>query len=144
MPGKDFRYIEHMTDSVVEAYGATLEEAFENSARGLVNTMFDLKKVTPKIIINIEVKGFDLKNLLYNWLEQVLLYSIVDKIVLSRFKVDIAGGTDDNYLLFCSSKGERFNIDKHGYKVEVKAVTYHEMEITEERSKFSIRFLLDL
>jgi SHS2 domain-containing protein len=143
MSGKDFRYIEHMTDAVVEAYGTTLEEAFENSARGLVNTMFNLKKVTPNMIINMEVKGFDLKNLFYNWLEKVLLYLIVDKVVLSTFKVNITRGTDD-YFLSCSSKGESFNIEKHGYKVEIKAVTYHEMEITEQKNKFSIRFLLDL
>ena len=73
-----FRYLDHMTDAVIEAYGGTLDEAFENSALGLVNTMFDLT-ATSNISccadkeIQIEAKGFDLQSLLYNWLEKVML-----------------------------------------------------------------------
>jgi SHS2 domain-containing protein len=35
-----FRYLDHMTDAIVEAYGNSLDEAFENSAKGLINTDF--------------------------------------------------------------------------------------------------------
>ena len=29
-----FRYLDHMTDAVIEAYGSTLDEAFEFAAKG--------------------------------------------------------------------------------------------------------------
>lgn len=138
-----FRYIDHMTDSMIEAYGSTLEEAFENSALALHNTMLNLNNVTAKINTHIKVDGFDLKNLLYNWLEKVLLKLVVEKIVLCEHNIRIRKKRD-NYLLYCTSKGEVFDSEKHGYKVEIKAVTYHEMDIKHAKDKFTIRFLLDL
>ena len=53
---------------------------------------------------------------------------------------------DYSYLLSGIAKGERLNLEKHRYKVEVKAITYHEMEIKEdkERNRVTTRFLLDL
>jgi SHS2 domain-containing protein len=147
-----------MTDAVIEAYGGTLDEAFENSARGLVDTMYDLTSnrnisdTTPPPAtdkeIQIEAKGFDLQSLLYNWLEKVMLVVLVDHILLSDFKVKITKETfgEYNYLLNGIAKGEDLNSEKHHYKVEVKAITYHEMEIKEEKEKNRVttRFLLDL
>jgi SHS2 domain-containing protein len=148
-----------MTDAVIEAYGGTLDEAFENSARGLVDTMYDLTSnrsishTTPSPPatnkeIQIEAKGFDLQSLLYNWLEKVMLVVLVDHILLSDFKVKITKETlgEYNYLLNGIAKGEDLNSEKHHYKVEVKAITYHEMEIKEEKEKNRVttRFLLDL
>jgi len=40
--------------------------------------------------------------------------------------------------------GEGFLKNKHKAKLEVKAVTYHLMEIYKGKRKFVIRFLLDL
>jgi SHS2 domain-containing protein len=142
-----------MTDAVIEAYGGNLEEAFENSALGLVNTMFDLTATSNTSCsadkeIQIEAKGFDLQSLLYNWLEKVMLVVLVDHILLSDFKVKITKETlgEYNYLLNGIAKGEDLNSEKHHYKVEVKAITYHEMEIKEEKEKNRVttRFLLDL
>src|SRR5690349_6892233 len=115
--------------------------------------MFDLT-ATSKIScsadkeIQIEAKGFDLQSLLYNWLEKVMLVVLVDHILLSDFKVKITKETlgEYNYLLNGIAKGEDLNSEKHHYKVEVKAITYHEMEIKEEKEKNRVttRFLLDL
>lgn len=68
----DYRYLDHIADTIVEAYGSSLEEAFENSGRALVNIMFELNQVNIKKIIRIEVQGSDLENLLYSWLEKIL------------------------------------------------------------------------
>jgi SHS2 domain-containing protein len=38
-----YRFLDHMTDAIIEAYGSTLEEAFENAAKALCDTMIDLK-----------------------------------------------------------------------------------------------------
>jgi SHS2 domain-containing protein len=142
-----FRYLDHMTDAVIEAYGCTLDEAFENSACGLVNTMFDIERVSPNQEINIQAKGYDLKSLLYDWLEKVLLTLLVENILISVFKVKIYqnnNNNDNSYFLSGIAKGEYLNLKKHHYKVEIKAVTYHEMEIIQERNKVITRFLLDL
>lgn len=141
-----FRYLDHMTDAVIEAYGRTLDEAFENSAFGLVNTMFDLKRVSSTQAINIQAKGYDLRSLLYDWLEKVLLTILVENMLVVVFKVKIYENinNDNGYFLSGIAKGEYINPKKHRYKVEIKAVTYHEMDVIQEKNKVITRFLLDL
>jgi len=137
-----YRFLDHMTDAVLEAYGETLEEAFENAAKGLNDTMVELKTVIPDREIRITAEGHDLYSLLFDWLDKVMLLLVADGIVMSDFSVKIR--QDKGYFLEGIAKGERLNLDKHHYKVEIKAVTYHEMDIKQEKGKASVRFLLDL
>ena len=143
MAHSGFRYLDHVTDLVIEASGSTIENAFVNSARGLVNVMFEINNVSPTLETLIEATGHDMNNLLYNWLEQVLLLMLVDRIVTSVFKVNIF----ENQGMFSikgAAVGEQIDLYKHGYKVEIKGITYHEMEIMKQSGGVTIRFMLDL
>jgi SHS2 domain-containing protein len=128
-----------MTDAYIEAEGSSLEEAFENAAKGLIDTMLDIDKIEAKDKIRIEVEGYDLEELLYNWLEEILLKLSIERVALREFKVKIK----DNRLE-AEVYGEPLDLKKHNYKVEIKAVTYHLMEVKKEDSKYKVRFLLDL
>jgi SHS2 domain-containing protein len=138
-----YRFLDHMTDAVIEAYGTTLEEAFENAAKALCDTMIDLKTVRPKREINFSTKGNDLYSLLFNWLDKVMLLLVADWIAMSQFSVKI-NQQNNSYLLEGTARGEPLELDRHRYKVEIKAVTYHEMEIRQEKGMITVRFLLDL
>jgi protein archease len=138
-----FRYLDHVTDALIEAYGSSLDEAFENSAKGLVNTMIDLEQITPDQEYEIVAKGYDVKSLLYDWLEKVMLGLLIDNMALSDFKVKISEN-NGNYFLKGIAKGEVLDLKKHHYKMEIKAVTYHEMEIKQTEDLITTRFLLDL
>ena len=89
------------------------------------------------------VNGRDLENLLYNWLEVILIKLTKDAVVFSHFDVKI-NMVDNKYVLRSLSKGEELDLKKHKPKTEVKAVTYHMMQIKEERGQVSVRFLLDI
>jgi SHS2 domain-containing protein len=62
---------------------------------------------------------------------------------MSQFSVKIQQH-NNNYLLEGTARGEPLELDRHHYKVEIKAVTYHEMEIKQEKGIITTRFLLDL
>jgi len=142
LAGGGYRFLDHMTDAVIEAYGETLEEAFENAAKGVNDTMVDLKTVRQDKEIKIIAKGHDLYSLLFDWLDKVMLLLVADGIVMSEFSVKIKQNT--GYSLEGVAKGEKLDLDRHRYKVEIKAVTYHEMQVTQEKGKATVRFLLDL
>ena len=137
-----YKYLDHMTDAVIEAYGSTLEEAFENAAKGLNDTMIDLKDVTADMELRIIAEGHDLYELLFDWLDKVMLLLVADGIVTCEFAVNIK--KNSTYTLEGIAKGEKLNLTKHHYKVEIKAVTYHEMRVTQCNGAFTVRFLLDL
>ena len=80
-----FKYLDHMTDLIIEAYGNTLEEIFENSAVGLVNAMFDISKVDVTDSIKIIAEGYDFKSLLYDWIEKIILSIYIDRMIITKF-----------------------------------------------------------
>lgn len=49
------------------------------------------------------------------------------------------------YKIECLGKGDIIDLHKHEYKVEVKSITYHEMEIKKNQTGYyTARFLVDL
>ncbi|HYZ50746.1 MAG TPA: archease [Nitrososphaeraceae archaeon] len=163
IPGPGFRYLDHISDVIIEAFGTTLEEAFANSAKGLVSTMFDINYSPEEQIvcnlreIEIEAEGYDYNSLLYDWLEKVLLIVLVDRILVSSFNVKIissaspnakAPNTNDHSICYFylegMARGEPISLDRHEYKVEVKAITYHGMEVKQDNERFVTKFLVDL
>lgn len=148
MDSEGYKYLEHSTDAFVQAYGSDLDDLFENCAKGMVNIMFDIEKVEICQSMTITANGEELENLLYDWLEKVLLKILVDQIVLSRFSVEISekylNVDKKGYFLKAYVQGEKVDYDKHNYKIEIKAVTYHELNIQRIDTKFVATFLVDL
>ena len=136
-----YRYLEHMTDAFIEVTGSTLEEAFENAGISVVDTIVDIKFVEEKLERNIEVHGKDLKDLLYNWLEEIIILTITEGFVTKRFSVKLI--KNDNYKIIAKLYGENIDFAKHHFKVEIKAPTFHLMEIIQEK-QVTMRYLLDL
>jgi SHS2 domain-containing protein len=144
LAGGGYRFLDHMTDAVIEAYGITLEQAFENAAKGLIDTMIDLETVRPEKEIKFSAKGHDLYSLLFDWLDKVMLLLVADRIAVSQFSIKIKRHNNNRYSLEGTTRGEALDLGRHRYKVEIKAVTYHEMEIKQEKGMVTVRFLLDL
>jgi protein archease len=92
----------------------------------------------------LEVDGHDKKELLYNWLEQLLLEFDVRQMVYSSYDVTIRPETPTLFRLRAKVSGEKYDRQKHGAKTEVKGVTYHLMEIQEDCREARVRFILDL
>lgn len=148
MDSDRYRYLEHSTDAIVQAHGSSLEELFENSAMGLVNIMFDIDKVENRQSETIIASDENLENLLFDWLEKVLLKILIEQIVLSRFSIEISEKytnlAEKKYLLKARAGGEKVSYGKHNYKIEIKAITYHELKIQRIDSSYVATFLVDL
>ena len=140
---RQYRFLEHVTDALIESYGNSLEEAFENAALGLMDTILHLENVKGTSRYTFEVEGRDDKGLLYNWLETVLIRVSTDLIAYASFKVRIYK-TKDGVKIWATALGETLDPTIHHPRTEVKSPTYHLMRIYKERDKVNIRFLLDL
>lgn len=123
-----WEHFEHTADIGIRGYGKTLEEAFENVAIALFEVMVDTSKVEKKTIKEVEAEGEDLQSLLYNFLEQLLIIHDIEGLVFRDFEVKIEK-TNRGYKLKAKAYGEELDLEKHEPKEEVKAITYHEMEI---------------
>src|SRR5881296_2406659 len=91
--------------------------------------MLDTKSVHPKANEEIQTNGHDEKELLYNYLEELLLLFEVKQLALGSFTVNSLTQTRAETRLQGRAAGEPFDRTKHNGKVEVKGITYHLMEI---------------
>ena len=139
-----FEYLEHTADVYISSHGATMEEAFGNSALAMFEVMTDTQKVNATHKDAIEVEAEDEYALLYSWLEALLVKFEVNGMVYSKFDVHFIKETKDGFKLKATIYGEKYEASKHPQKVGVKAVTYHQMEFIKEREKVTLMFILDI
>ena len=134
-----YKIVEHTADIGIEAYGKTLEEAFENAAKGMFSIITNNGKIERKIERKIEIsRDGDDEMLLVDWLSELIYLHDVEKLVFGDFKVKI------NDKLVATAYGEKYDREKHGYGIEIKAVTYHMLEIKRNKKGFVIKVLFDI
>ena len=140
-----FTFLEHMADVYIAAYGRSLNEAFENAALAMFETMTNTVDVKCRFEEEIEVWGEDEESLLYNWLEELLVRFELKNMLYSKFKVlSIEKKEDGRLKLKAKICGEQFDPEKHKQKVGIKAVTYHRMEIVKKPERTTVKFILDI
>lgn len=130
-----------MADALIEAWGKDLEEAFINAARAFYDTMVNEENIEVNEERRVEVKGHDLEELLYNWIEELIYLFEVENWLSAKYNIKIL--KNDKWILKGKLYGERYSKEKHGSKTHIKAVTYHEMKV-EINDNVKLRYLLDL
>jgi len=128
---KKFEFLDITTaDACFRAYGKNLNVLFENSALAMFEIMVNTKQIEPKVERKIKAKAQDLQGLLFEWLNELLVFYGAENLAFSKFEVDL-----DEKSLELKAKvwGEKINPEKHETKSEVKAATYHKMEIKKNK-----------
>ena len=120
-----YEYFDVTADIGFKAYGNDLNEAFENAGLAMFNIISDTADVAPSNEISFEVISEDYVALLYDYLEVLLFYHEIEFMLFSEFHVEI----DDDFHLKARIKGEEINWDKHERKTEIKAITFHKMDV---------------
>jgi SHS2 domain-containing protein len=134
-----YSYVDHLADEMFVAQAKDLADLFGYCALALENIMVDVEKVEPLEVVDFELEGETLQDLLFSFLDELLFYKDVNSLVFSEFKIRIK----DNKL-FCVAKGEVVNDEKHNSKVDVKAITMHEFQLEKEGDYWKAQVLVDI
>lgn len=136
-----YKSLEHATDAIFEVNASNLEEAFVVAAKSVIETILDTSTIDETQEKTMTVLGKDLRYLLYNWLEEIIILTITDGFAAKTISVSLEKNTE--YKITAKFKGEKIDIKKHHFKVEIKAPTFHDMEIKQNGAIY-MRYLLDL
>ena len=139
---KRFEYFDVTADIGFIAYGNTLNEAFENAGLAIFNIISDTSGIDSKIAKSFEITSEDEVSLLYDYLEELLFYHEIDFMLFSDFSVNISK-TDEGYNLKATIRGEAIDWDKHERKSEIKAITFHMMDV-KKTEHYELRAIVDL
>ena len=137
----NYKLLEHATDAFIEVTASSLEEAFIRAGESVVDITLDQRLVEEKEQRTLIVTGEDLDLLLFNWLEEIIYQLITEGFAIHRFALKISKNLE--YKISATAFGEEIDLKKHQFKVEIKAPTFHLMEI-KQNGDVTMRFLLDL
>ncbi|HER25014.1 MAG TPA: archease [Candidatus Atribacteria bacterium] len=126
---KEFEILEHTADIGIAAYGKTEKEVFINAARGMFEIIAgDTRNLKENFADKIKLEADNPEGLLFAWLNELLYISDTKWVILNRFTIK---DLSQNQIR-AEIKGR--TIDQLGHKIkrEIKAATYHHLEIKKD------------
>ncbi len=137
---KKFKIVGTTADVAVVAYGESLKKLFVHAAEGMIFILADPDRIEKTKKHEIKINGTDLENLLVKWLSEILYLFEVKDFLGKKFEIRTLS---KNYL---SSEitGESYNSEKHLIKTEIKAVTYHQLRLKQQKGKWTANIIFDL
>jgi SHS2 domain-containing protein len=107
---------------------------------GMMSLMLELESVTPAESVPLEAAGSDLKSLLIAWLSEILFQVGSEGWAFAGFDVSEISET----RILGSGKGERLDPERHGLKGEIKAATYHMLELDHRDEYWTAQVIFDV
>lgn len=138
-----FRFLEDIAiaDAAFEAYGDSLEELFESCALATFEVMVDTKNVKPEQKEEIKVKGSNLEDLLFDFISELIYLKDAHRVFFSKFDLHIK--KDKEYALDGAVWGEKIDYQTQEIRRDVKAITYHMLEVKKIDQGWKAQVILD-
>lgn len=125
------------SDVYFEAHGGSLPELFENAAFALFSIMYDVKKIGSDVRLEISSEGDDHKQLLFNFLMDLVIAIETKNLFFSDIKVRIEGNEARAFL-----KGSEAKRDE--LLCIVKGVTFYKFDLRKEGNKYKATVTVDI
>jgi SHS2 domain-containing protein len=137
---KRYETFDHTADLGVRVLGRTCEEVFTNAAYALFDLLTDLNYVRENLSYNLRVEAADREELLVRWLSELLFLCESEGYLFKKFSLSHL----DRTSLQAVACGEAFDLSRHKFKMEIKAVTYHQVEIKKKDGRWEARVIFDI
>lgn len=138
-----YKFFDHQADVGIIGIGESYEQAFQEAAKAMFEVMCDTKTVKQVKSLRIDAVASDLASLFIEWLNELLAQKDIKDMLFNNFNVKISK-TKAGYKLSGIAKGEKLNISKHHLKTEVKAATYSQLKVWEEKGLYKARCVVDV
>lgn len=134
-----WEHFAHDADIGVRGVGATLAEAFEQAALGMMAVIIDPDTVRPAARVDIDCQAADEELLLAEWLNRIVYEMSVRRMLFGRFSVRVQG-----LRLHGAAWGEPIDRERHHPAVEVKGATYTALRVLRERGRWVAQTVVDV
>lgn len=138
-PVSSWRVVEHTADVGLEAEGETLEDALEATIAGFGHLVCPEGEVRAAERVEIELEAPALRDLVVDLLDELNYVHQIEHFVPAGGQATIQA-RGEGYRLEASVEGEAYDRDRHGHLMEIKATTYHGLEVDEEPGRIAVLF----
>ena len=126
---KEFEILEHTADIGIIAYGNTKKEVFINAAKGMFKIIDgENKNLKENFYDKIKLEADDMEGLLFAWLNELLYIGETRLVILNKFQINELS----DFQIKAEVEGIKINPPSVKIEKEIKATTYHRLEIKKD------------
>lgn len=135
-----YRRMDPTADCGIQVFGNDLKALFENAGMALFDLIADISLIESGLEYPVQVSGSDWPDLMVNWLRELLYLWTGKELMVKEIKVlEIS-----EFKVSANISGEAFNINQHRLNHEIKAVTYHRIQVTQSPAGWEASVIFDV
>jgi SHS2 domain-containing protein len=141
-----FRFLDDIAtaDLAFDASGDSLQELFHGATCAVIEAMADPSTVGFTWRKSVERREEDPAELLFDWLSDLVYWKDADGVVFSTFKLTITYGDDGSWHLKGELCGESVNGLVQVLRNDVKGITKHMYQLSQEGMRWNARVVVDV
>lgn len=139
-----YQTIDHTADIALEISGNSLEDLFQTAYLAWYETVLGHIRFLSQGRKRIKLQADSPEELLVNFISEMNFWLMVKKwIAVGIEKLEISE-KEGKLTLHLVATGQSLDFKEHVLQVEVKAVTFHQMEIKQSGPNFYTRMVFDV
>ncbi len=135
-----YKLTDHTADFGIHVFGTDLQELFSNAAFAMFDIITDIGTLRGTHEEKIHVTGDDWPDLMVNWLREMLFLWAGRELLVKQ--VDIVSISE--YQLTAAISADPYDPDSHPVNSEIKAVTYHRIQVDTTDEGWESKIIFDV
>ena len=135
-----YRLIDHTADFGIEVFGLSPAHLFENAVLALFDQITDPAGLKGAQIINLTIDGTDWADLMVNWLRELLFFWNGKEMLVKESEILSISET----RLSARIAADQYEPEQHTIKIEIKAVTYHQIRVEQAPEGWEATIIFDV
>ncbi len=139
-----FEILSHTADVALRVSAPDLPRLFAEAARGWKQLVLEDTPVQPLTRRTIRLEGVDREDLLVQWLSELNFLLNARRWIAAEtteLKIEPDG---KSWRLTALVRGEALDPQRHHLAMEIKAVTFHQLQITRKEDGYHTRIVFDI
>ena len=139
-----FKILSHTADVALEVQAGNLEALFAEAAEGWKYIVVEKSQIKPAQVRRVTLSSFEAEDLLIQWLSELNYFLTVHRWILHKAERIELQSSENEWRLDAEISGEFLDTERHYIYCDIKAVTYHQLNIRKVGGQFFTKIIFDL
>ena len=137
---KNYKLIDHTADFGIHVFGSDPKELFINAAQAVFDMLTEIDALKGLERADLRVAGDDWSDLMVNWLRELLYLWNGRELLVKKAHIQSVSESE----LAATLELDPFDPDRHVIKMEIKAVTYHQIQVKSGPDGWEAKIIFDI
>ena len=137
---KPYKILDHTADIGLHVFGADPSDLFRHAAYALTDVITEHRRVEGRKSINLSIEGIDWPDLMVNWLRELLYLWSGEELLVASVEIERIHARQ----VAAVAAVEPYRPGHHRIRNEIKAITYHQIEVFEGLTGWEAKIILDV